>query len=532
MITLLLKRLAGPAVLLLFGCGFGLAQTGPPAAIGTRLELTVDQAVAMALHNNRDVEVARIDLLSSEAAVGAAAGIYDPTFSLSGYREKRTLPVSSILAGSASGALHEGETTYLPQVSGLLERLGSTYSASLYTSRVATDNLFIPLSPQYTTALSFSYTQPLVRGLRIDAPRRGLLISRKNLTISESQFRQRVMDNVTQTIQAYWDLAYARQNLEVQNAALADARRLLDSNKRLAQEGILAPIDLVETRTQVASIETATFIARDALNRTANAFKLLLLAERSAPEWNLELVPISQPALNGLAVKYDDAVKLALAKRPEPRQLKETGEINDISTRYFLDQTRPAVDLIASYTRNGLAGAVIPRPASPLSLNVTPPEIFQGGYGQALNNLFGEQFPTLRLGVRVSMPLRNRTAEANLTGSELAGRRIRAQLDQILDLIEFDVRNAVEGLRLAESRLQSAAEATKLATQQYESEQRRLQNGLSTVFLLLQRQSSLIGARAREFEAQANLNKQIAAYYRAVGTTLEENRIDMQAVKR
>ncbi len=519
---------AGLAVLLL------LAPISPGQTPAPRLELTVEQAIAMALRNNRDIEVARVDLLSAEVSVGGAMGIFDPMFSLSGYREKRTIPVSSILAGSATGSLREGETTYTPQVSGLLERLGSTYSASLYTSRVATENLFIPLSPQYTTALNVTYSQPLLRGLRIDGARRGLLISRKNLTITEAQFRQRVMDTVTQTIQAYWDLSFARHNLDVQNSAMADAQHLLESNRRLSQQGILAPIDLVETREQVAAIETATFIARDVVNRLANALKLTLLAARTAPEWGAELIPMSEPALSGPKVNYEDAVKLALEKRPEPQQLRQTGEINDINTRYFRDQTRPEVDLIGSYTRNGLSGTVINRAASPLfgSLSIAPPPIFIGGYGQSLENMFDQRFPVLRVGLRVSMPIRNRSAEANLTTSELASRKFHAQLDQVLEAVEFDVRNAVEGLRLAEGRLQAAAEATKLATRQFESEQRRLQNGLSTVFLVLQRQSGLIGARAREFEAQTNLNKQIAAYHRALGTTLEENHIDVQAVKR
>jgi HAE1 family hydrophobic/amphiphilic exporter-1 len=525
------RRTAGVVLVPLLAAAGGL--WGQTPATG-RLELTVEQAILMALRNNRDIEVARVDLLSSETAVSAAAGIYDPLFGLSAYKEKRTLPVSSILAGSATGSLHEGETTVTPRVAGLVERLGSSYSVSLYSSRQSTENLFVPFSPQYSTALMFNYSQPLLRGLRIDAGRRALQISRKNLNITESQFRQRVMDTVTQTVQTYWDLAFARAHLEVQTLALADARRLLESNRRLVREGILAPIDLVETGTQVAAIETGVYIARDVLNRTTNAVKLILLAERTAPEWAAEIVPVSTPTQSAPKVSYEEAVKTALEKRPEPQQFKETREINDLNTRYFRDQTKPEINLVASYTRNGLAGVVIDRPGNPLfgSLSVAPAPVFLGGYGTAMGNLLDERFPTVRVGVQVSAPFRNRTAEANLRGAELATRKLRAQTDQVLAAIEFDVRNAIEGLRLAEGRLQAAIETTKLATQQYDSEQRRLQNGVSTVFLVLQRQSGLLSARAREFEAHGNLNKEIAAYYRAVGTTLEENRIDVQSVKR
>src|SRR4051812_10034015 len=140
----MMARLSAPGASVLsiaLACGalFGQTPTGP------RLELTVDQAVALALRNNRDVEVARVDLLSSETAVVGAGGIFDLVLAFSGFRENRSIPVSSILAGSSTGALHEGEITYTPQVSGLLERLGSSYSASLFNNPQTTENLFVPL---------------------------------------------------------------------------------------------------------------------------------------------------------------------------------------------------------------------------------------------------------------------------------------------------------------------------------------------------------------------------------------------------
>src|SRR5579883_3150901 len=377
------------------------------------IELTVEQAIAKALGNNRDIEVARVDLRSAEVAVQAAAGLYDPVISISGFREKRTVPVSSILGGSTTGSLHEGETQLIPAVAALVEPVGGGLTASVFNDRGTSDNLFLPLSPQYSTAMILTYTQPLMRGLRIDATRRALFISRKNVALTDSQFRQRVMDTVNQVVQAYWDLALARENLDVQNGALQDARRLVESNRRLMQEGVLAPIDLVETRTQVAAIETAAFVARDIVNRTQNAFKLLLLPNRMSVEWAAEVIPVSTPLRNVPKVDYASAVKLALEKRPEPEQMRQASDINDINTRYFRDQTRPLLNLIGSYTSNGLAGIVAARPGNPLfgSLDIVPPSELQGGYSKSLANLMEQKFPTVRVGVQLQMPVRNRTAE-------------------------------------------------------------------------------------------------------------------------
>jgi outer membrane protein TolC len=534
MFMLGLRKLVGAAAAagLFIGSGWCVLRAQTPPA--PQWELTLDQAIAAALGSSRDLEVARDDLLSSEAAMRAAAGLYDPVLSLSGFREKRTLPVSSILGGSTTGSLHEGEVRMVPAITGLVGPLGGSYSASLFNDRQTSDNLFLPLSPQYSTAMTFTYSQPLLRGLHIDDFRRSLFVSRKNVTLSEAQFRQRVMDIVTQVAQAYWDVALARDNLSVQNTAIEDARALVESNRRLMQQGILAPIDLVETREQVAALQAAAFVARDILNRAQNAFKLLVLPNRVAAEWDKDVIPLTPPALQAPKVDYQTAVHLALAKRPEPDQLRRAGEINDINTSYFRDQLRPQLNLVSSYTSNGLAGIVETLAPNPLfgALEIVPPASFQGGYSQSLTNLLDQKFPTIRVGFQLQVPLRNRTAQANLVTSELASRKLRAQTDQVLEVIEMDVRNAVDGLSLAQGRLDAAAEAARLAAQQYESERRRLDNGVSTVFLVLQRQSALTAARAREYEAQMNLNKQIAAYYRAVGTTLEERSIDLQVISK
>ena len=151
-----------------------------------------------------------------------------------------------------------------------------------------------------------------------------------------------------------------------------------------------------------------------------------------------------------------------------------------------------------------------------------------GGYPQSLSNLIGQDYPTYRAGVRIALPLRNRTAEANLGRSLAESRRIQNQRAQAEQLIESDVRNATQALRSAEARLASAAATRSSAEQQYESEQRQFRAGTTTVFLVLQRQTELLAARGRELQAQTDLNKAIAAFQRATGNTLQANNVALR----
>ena len=159
----------------------------------------------------------------------------------------------------------------------------------------------------------------------------------------------------------------------------------------------------------------------------------------------------------------------------------------------------------------------------------SPPPNLVGGYTKSLSNLFGADYPTFRVGVRVGLPLRNRVAESNLGESLAAGRRIENQRAQQEQLIEADVRNATQTLRSAEARLAAAAASRSSAEQLYESEQRQFKAGTTTVFLVLQRQTDLLTAKGREIQAQTDLNKAIADFQRSTGNTLEANHVSVRS---
>ncbi|HEX8422613.1 MAG TPA: TolC family protein, partial [Pyrinomonadaceae bacterium] len=520
--------------------------------VADQLPLTLNEAIALALQNNNDIDGSRINVEIAEFNLNAARGVYDPIFSSESYYETRTTPTSSTISGGANGSVTQKDLTGAMRLGGFSPVAGGNYQLDFSSTRLNTTNQNATLNPQFPTAFTFTYAQPLLRGLRFDNNRRTIEIAKKNLSLTDAQFRQRAIEVISQVEQSYWDLVFSLRNLQVQIDAVKQARVQVESNQRLVAQGVLAPIDIVAANTQVTTFEQNVYTAQEAVTRAENTLKTLILADRTASLWSRPLTPITPVSLEPPRVPLEQAVRAAIDNRPELSQLQTSAEINQIDTRFFRDQSKPQIDLVGTYTSVGLAGSTVTPTINPnTSANallrtrvnelstlagLVPLETttgtgstvnpnLVGGYPQSLSNLLGNDYPTYRVGVRVELPFRNRTAQANLGRSLAEGRRIvnlRAQAEQV---IEADVRNATQTLRSAEARLASAAATRSSAEQQYESEQRQFKAGTTTVFLVLQRQNELLAARGRELQAQTDLNKAIAEFQRATGNTLGANNV-------
>ncbi|HEY0380070.1 MAG TPA: TolC family protein [Pyrinomonadaceae bacterium] len=525
--------------------------------------LSLSEALEMALLNNKDIEVSRQNVRAAEFDLLATRGAYDPRFSSLSYYERSKTPSASFLSGGVLNAVTQSDYTGTARIEGLTPKFGGGYRVDFSAIRLTTDNVFAALNPQFPTALTFNYTQPLFRGLRFDNSRRQIEIAKKNLSLTDAQFRQRTIETITQVQRAYWDLVFALRNLQIQRDAVRDARAQLEHNKRLVEEGSLAPIDVVAVEAQVSGFEQSVYSALEDVQRAENNLKNLIAENRQSPFWNVSLIPVDPVDLTPPVVSLNEAMDDALAKRPELRQSTVAREINEMDQRYFREQTKPQIDLVGSYGVVGLSGALntssvvnpltassqaqlnqvnaltarvnalaalVGLPGDPLSPlppptpQTFPPELV-GGLGQSLLNLGSNRYSNFRVGVQVNLPFRNRTAEGQLGRSLVEGKRIETQREQLEQLIQVDVRNAVQTVRTAESRLRAAAAARSAFEQQYASEQRRFDAGQSTLFLVLERQTALTTARGNELRAQTDLNKAIAELQRATGNSLQANNV-------
>ena len=511
--------------------------------------MTLREAIALALVNNKDIEVARDNVKIAEYDLLSTRGAYDPRFSSQTYYEKLKTPATSFLSGASK--VETSDFTGTARMEGLTPGYGGAYHIDFSSVRQTSNSQFSVLNPQYPTALTFSYAQPLVRGLRFDLPRRQIEVAKKNLSLTDAQFRQRAIEVITNVQRSYWDLVFALRNLQIQRDSLNDSRTQLAHNRRMVAEGSLAPIDVVAAETQVANFEQAEFSALEDVSRAENNLKNMIAENQKAKLWNVSIIPTDQADLTLPQVSLPDAMSAAMQNRQELRQSDLAREINLLDQKLYRDQTKPELDLVGSYGMVGNAGtltsATNPFTASndlvrtrvndlsvlaglqplPPGATATIPSNLFGGYGQSLANLGSNQFNNFRVGVSISLPLHNRAAEGQLGHSLVEGKRIATQREQLEQLIQVEVRNALQSLTTASARLRSAAIARSSAEQQYESEKRKLDVGQSTVFLLLERQTALATARGNELRAQTDLNKSIAELQRATGNSLAANNVSV-----
>jgi outer membrane protein len=529
-----------------------------------KINLTLRDAITQALENNRDIEIEKINVQMNEFDLRANYGVYDPVISTGLFYNRQATPVASILAGGQNGSLVTDSVSSNSSLTQRVMQQGGVFQGTFDNFRDTTQNLFNAINPQYTTRLNFNFTQPLWRNRVIDLPRRQIKLAKKRLDISDSQFRQRAIEIIAQAQRAYWDLVFARRDREIKRESVELAETQLKHNERLVEAGNLAPADIISARVELERRNDEAEAALEAIQRAENALKALMLQPSNAEVWQAELVPAETPQIDpSNSLPLEDALRLARANRPEMQQFRLRGELNQIDVDYFRNQTKPQIDFVINYGTVGVAGSqrtetnffqasnellygninnIINRvnllspntlpPLPPLVVNGGTggvPDFLIGGYGQSLANLFKNEFRTWRFGVNINLPLRNRTAQANLGHALAEGRQIDTQRQKQLQVIEVEVRNALQAVETAKRRVEAAKNSRVNAELQYQSEVRKFDAGQSTNFFVLDRQNALSAARGRELRALTDYTKAVAELQRALSTTLSSNNVEVQS---
>lgn len=504
--------------------------------------LTLAEAITKALENNKDIEVTRKNVRIAEFDLKAARGYYEPKFSGQTYYERATIPnisffapdVTSVTSNSIVG--NAGLQAFVPQ-------FGTILNARVNNTRLGSNNPVSIISPQLNSNFTFEITQPIFRGRSFDQQRRNIEVAKRNLSLTDTQFRQRTIDIIASVQRAYWDLTYALRNLQVQRDAVRDAKQQLEHNKRLVEEGQLAPIDIVAAETQVANFEQSVYDALNTVGTSENNLKNLISPNRTDQLWNKSVTPVDSVELDVPVTSLSQALDAALQNRPELEINQAQKDINAIDQRYYKELKKPQIDLVASYTSAGVGGALNPDFNNPFTRGCTEnpnteecrnaalatQALLQsvGGGSTAFSDILSNKYPTFRVGVQFSLPLfGDKTSRAQYGRALVEGERLGTQREQLEQNIQVDVRNALQLMRTAEARLRSAAISRENSQREYESEQRKLDNGQSDIYRVLERQTALTTARSNELRAQTELNKSIADLQRATGNSLKANNIE------
>ncbi|HEX2522645.1 MAG TPA: TolC family protein, partial [Terriglobia bacterium] len=500
-------------------------------------KMSLQETVELALENNRDIEVERVNTELSQFGLEGLQGQYDLQFQFGPRYASSTVPVASLLGGGPEVRLDTYTwNTGLQQ----LFSTGGNVSFFFDNNRQTTNNIFIVLTPQFNSSMGFNFTQPLFRNLKIDSARRGIRVAKKQISLTDAQFRLRVIETVTAVVQAYWDLAYTYADVDVKQETAQWALNQLEINKRLAAAGTLAQVQIVEAEAELERREGDVLIAMETVGRAQNALKQLVLPDRQHALWSESFRPSDKVELRPLSIELPEALQKALASRPELEQINLQGELNDIEIAYNRDQVKPQIDLEAGYFSTGLAGTVLNQlnpftvqnqiilnrvnelsmlsglpPVPDLPVGVIPPNLV-GGYGDSLSNLIRQRYRTFQIGVAINLPIRNRTAEANLGRALAAGRQLQTLRQRVEQLVEADVRNTMQAVVTAQQRVDSARAGRVASQAQLESEERRFRAGDTTNFFVLTRQNQLSEARSREIRTLADYKIAVAQLQRAM----------------
>lgn len=487
------------------------------------LTMSLNDAIKKALQNNNDIEVSRDDVRFAETQLRGLYGVFDPLFSFTPQIIHNVSPQPSVTAGGGvTGTTSTTIFNFSPSISRQFSKGGGFYTTTFSNSRQSSSSLTNRLISFYSSNLSLQFTQPLLRDREVDANRHAIRVQKKRLEQTDSDFRQRTIQIISQVQAAYWNLVFALRNQQNQLDSLEVSRQNMRNIEAEIKEGAKAPLDRAQVQTDIATREANLYVASQNVSVAENSLKQLMLRDPRAPEWSAQLTPTDSPSFDlspvDLSASLDDAHK----NRPELRRLDLQKEINTLDLKYFKNQTKPQIDLTGTVATVGLAGS----PCNPTNPGCsTPPASQIGGYGKDLENLFKFKTYNLTAGVAIQFPFHNRTAKENLAGAQIQKEQLEASYRSQDQAIESDVRNAAQAVDTAQKRVVASRAARESAEQQLAGEQKLYEVGRSTTFLLLQRQQELTGARTTELQAQTDYNKALADLQRATGSTLRVNNV-------
>jgi outer membrane protein TolC len=389
------------------------------------------------------------------------------------------------------------------------------------------------LSPFNTSSFGITFTQPLLRGFGRALNTRFIRIAANSRAQSDLVFQQQVISTVSAVVRLYWDLVSFNEDVKVRRQALERAEKLLSDNQAQVEAGTRAPIEVVRARAEVAR-SRRDLIAAEGLVRQQETVLKDYLTRRTIADASLRLVRIipTDPLRVDPSASLPPAselVELAMKQRPDLAQAR----LHLDSTRLALKGSRnallPSLDLVATVRNNALAGAVNPL-TLPGAAPHTPDPLVVGGYGTALSQLLRRNFPDYGVGVQLSLPLRNRAAEADYARDNLALRQQELRLQQLHKQVHVEIENTLIALEQARATLEAAERERELQEEALAAEEEKLTVGASTTFLVIQYQRDLAQARSAEVAAQAGCVKARAALDRAAGRLLEALGVSVTAV--
>ncbi len=476
------------------------ATQAPAAQAGPVRQLTIDDAVALALEQNVDLQVQRISPQIQDIGVSLARSGWTPNFQSALTTRNSTNQTDSFLSG-AQDTVTEDRLTSSLGVGQLLPWGGGSYNLGWDSGRVETDNRSSTRSPSLSSTFSLNFTQPLLRNFGIDDTRQQVLVSRKNREISDVQLQQTVAITTRSVKNAYWDLVYALDNLAVQQESLGLAQRSLKENRARVEIGTMAPIDIIQAEAEVAQREESVILAEASIGRAEDRLRALVYDPSSPDFWTMKLQPSDRATFAPIPVDPDGAVRSALDKRTDLMQTRKQVESNEVNVRFYRNQTLPGINAVLDYSALGRGGTQFQRESGFPPGDILPNSIVQTSFGSALADAFGADFPTWQFAIQFNYPLGTSDAEANLARTRLQISQQQKQLNAQELQVATQLRDLARSVQTNGKRVEATRAARALAEKRLESEEKKFQAGMTSSFFVVQAQRDLNQARNNELQA-------------------------------
>jgi len=418
---------------------------------------------------------------------------YTPVFSTTLGRSSAVTAPANFLLGERGVDIDDWFSS-----TGVRQRLpwgSGTWSLSWDTSRTATTNPLTSYDPTLQSGFEIAFSQPLLRDRAVDSARYQYSIAKRNLGSSDLRFREAIVQTVAAVKQAYWTLKAARANVDVQERSLELARELARENKVRVDAGHIPPIDLVQAEAEVAQRRENLIRAHTISDDAEDALRKLIVNANDSGFWNVRIEPVESLSVIAVLPDIESAVAKALDVRYDIARAGRDLENTQTTIEFLANQRLPDVRLETSYRGNGLAGTQFLRGSGfPGSVIGTR----NRGFGDALGQVFSNDYPTWSFGLTVSYPIGHSFEDASLARARIE----RQQTTQRIASLRIDaaetVRRAGRQVRSTAERVEAARAGASLAQERLDAEQRRFGVGLSTTFLVTQAQRDLL-------EAQVNL---------------------------
>ena len=492
--------------------------------VTNRLTLTLKDTVAQTLKNNVSIAVQEYQSQIRQQEIITEESIFDPNISLETKATQERNLQSSAFARPPKSDINTQSIDL-----GFDQKLsfGTEYEVLFKNQRAETNSQFTGLNPQYTNRFEINLTQPLLRNFGSDINKSNIYIAKNNLQISDFEFSQKVIGVISETENVYWDLVFSREDLKVQLKSVQRARDLERRVKAQVEVGTMAPLEILQAQSEVASREEFVIQARKLILDNQDKLKNILNIPFGSTEGMKEIDPLDEPKFFAeTPISLEESIKIALEKRPDYMARQKELDNRNIQVKFNENQLYPSLDLVASFGLNGISGD-----AQPVGFPTPSTNPFGGNYGRSTDRTFSGDYSAWSGGLVFKYPLGNRAAKSRLTAAKLEVAKLLMDIKDLEKTIVLEVREALREIVTNKKRVQAAQVARKLAEEKLSAEEKKFEVGLSTSFNVLEFQTDLAQEQSKELKAVIDFNKSKIKFRKVLATTLDEYNVKMASEK-